>query len=223
MRTPTPNYDPSYYSTREGWLDFQMEAEALTKLARIAPTTRVLEVGCGSGELLRRLAARARLAVGVDLSQEGLRLARSRAGGGRLGRTQLLYARAESLAFKDGSFDAVVAQHLLEHLHEPVEALREWRRVLRPGGTMALVTPNAIHPDPALFHDPAHVCLFTLETLRSTLESAGFMVAHLSTLFPYLGQGRLARSLSIRIAPLARHLPGLAHSGRSLVAAAIAA
>ncbi|MGE5620909.1 MAG: class I SAM-dependent methyltransferase [Sphingomonadaceae bacterium] len=210
-----PHYDEAYYRSREGWPDFRREAESLLELARLSPDARVLELGCGGGELLARLERRARLAVGVDLSPEGLRLARLG------GRASVLGARVESLPFRAGSFDAIVAQHLIEHLHYPLEAMREWHRVLRPGGVLALVTPNAAHPDPSLFYDPTHVSLFTRASLRSALEAAGFRATHLYTLFPYLGRGRLARAASIRLAPLALHLPALRGSGRSLVAAAV--
>lgn len=212
-----PDYDEAYYRSREGWPDFRQEVEALLKLSLPSQEARVLELGCGSGELLGHLERRTRLAVGVDLSPEGLRLARH----GK--RVSVLGARVESLPFRAESFDAIVAQHLVEHLPHPVEAMGEWHRVLRPGGVLALVTPNAGHPDPGLFDDPTHVSLFTAQTLRSALEAATFRVTHLYTLFPYLGRGRLARAASIRLAPAALHLPGLRSSGRSLVAAAVKA
>lgn len=215
MAKPEPHYDETYYRSREGWPDFRLEVRTILELARLSPEARVLELGCGGGELLSHLERRARLAVGVDLSPQGLRLAR------RVDRVSVLGARVEALPFRSESFDAVVAQHLVEHLAEPVEAMGEWHRVLRPGGILALVTPNAAYPNPALFYDPTHVHLFTLESLRSTLEAAGFRAVHLSTLFPYLGHGRLGRSASIRVAPLARRLPVLARGGRSLVAAAV--
>ncbi len=193
-------------------------------LALPSPVARVLEVGCGGGELLRRVAQRARLAVGVDLSLEGLSLARERVGfgeGSGPDAGSVLCARAESLPLADGAFDAVVAQHLLEHLPDPVTALQEWRRVLRPEGILALVTPNASYPDGDIFHDPGHVNLFTPTSLRATLEDAGFRVTHLATLFPYLGRHRLARFASIRLGglQLGLRLPGLGN-GRSLLAAA---
>jgi len=191
----------------------------LVRLAKIRPEARVLEVGCGSGGLLRRLAVQARLVVGVDLSEEGLRLARVRIPDASC--TLLIRAGATALPFEAASFDAVVAQHLLEHLPDPIEGIREWRRVLRPGGLLALVTPNALFPDPSLFHDPTHVSIQTPDTLVSTLQAVGFQVAHLSTLFPYLGRGRVGRALSIRLAPFARHLPAFALGGRSLVVAAV--
>ncbi len=216
---PSPTYDQTYYRSRESWPDFRMEAVELVRLAKIRPEARVLEVGCGSGELLRRLAAQARLAVGVDLSEEGLQLARARIPDASC--TLLVRAGATDLPFEAASFDAVVAQHLLEHLPDPIEGIREWRRVLRPGGLLALVTPNALFPDPSLFHDSTHVSIQTPDTLVSTLQAAGFQMTHLSTLFPYLGRSRASRALSIRLAPFARHLPAFTLGGRSLVAAAV--
>jgi SAM-dependent methyltransferase len=211
-----PAYEESYYRSRESWPDFRREAEALLRLARVRPESRVLELGCGGGELLWRARQLAAFAVGVDLSPEALRLAKAVRG------LPVLLARAESLPFARDSFNAVLAQHLLEHLPDPVEALREWRRVLRPGGVLALVTPNAAYPDPDHFHDESHATLFTAKLLRSALEEAGFRVAHLSALFPYLGRARPARSASIRLAGLAR-MPLLSARARSLVAAAVRA
>ncbi len=212
-------YGDDYYLDRETWPDFRMEARALLRLAHPLPGARVLEVGCGSGELLRQLRRVTRVTVGIDVSPSVLRLAaRSLADGGSA--AAVACARAEALPFCNGVFDAVLAQHLVEHLAQPVEALREWRRVLRPGGVLALVTPNAAYPDRAHFDDAGHVSLFTAHSLNAALEAAGFRVLHSSTLFPYLGHGRLARAASIRLGPVARRLPGLAHRGRSLVAAA---
>lgn len=207
------DYEESYYMQRESWPDFRAEMEAILWLSRPSSRNRVLEVGCGGGALLRRLGRRDLQVVGVDISTAGLRLASRERG------LKLLCANAEALPFAGGSFDAVVSQHLLEHLRDPISTLREWKRLLRAEGTVVLVTPNGAHPDPSIFDDPGHTSLFTPESLRSTLEVAGLRVDCLFTLFPYLGRGPLARSASIRLAPLSR-LPGLAGTGRSLVAAA---
>jgi len=206
-------YGERYYQDREAWPDFRAEIEAILRLAGLSRESRVLELGCGGGELLRRLERRARLAVGVDLASAGLRLAQRKG-------LAAMCGRVERLPFATGAFDAVVAQHLVEHLQNPTEALKEWRRVLKPSGILVLVTPNALYPDPSLFDDPAHCSLFTPATLRSALEASGFRVTDLSALFPYLGQGRLARAISVRLAWLSRRVPGLTGMGRSIVAAA---
>ncbi|MGH2510604.1 MAG: class I SAM-dependent methyltransferase, partial [Ktedonobacteraceae bacterium] len=48
---------------------------------------------------------------------------------------------ATRLSFSDNSFDRVIAAHILEHLYKPYEVLREWHRVLKPGGVLSLVLP----------------------------------------------------------------------------------
>lgn len=192
-----------------------MELRAVLSLARLAAQSRVLEVGCGSGELLRSLAGHSSLVVGVDLSPAGLGIARRKAAVAR--------ASAEALPFAPGSFDIVVAQHLIEHLPEPGLALREWRQVLRPRGRLVLITPNAAYPDPAHFEDPTHVSLFTPASLRRELEGSGYRIEAIFTLFPYLGSGRIGRAASIRVGSLTRRFPLLANTGRSIVAAAQAA
>lgn len=207
-------YEETYYRGRESWPDFRIEQRAIIRLAALRADSRVLEVGCGSGDLMISLRGIAGLVAGVDLSAAGLGIAR--------GRGLVSCALAETLPFPDGSFDAVVGQHLIEHLPDAASALTEWRRVLRPGGRVVLVTPNADYPDPAHFEDPTHVRLFTPDSLRRELASAGFGVDELFTLFPYLGRGRLARAASIRLPGLASRLSPFAGSGRSIVAAATA-
>lgn len=216
MALPQPNYEQSYYQDREGWPDFRTEVAAIVRLARLSRNSSTLEVGCGGGELLSHLRRHAGRAVGVDLSIHGLRMSREK---GALAAAAL----AERLPFRDHAFDAIVGQHLIEHLPDPVGALREWRRVLRPGGTLVLITPNAAYPDNSHFDDPGHVNVFTPDGLRAALETAGFRVEQLFTLFPYLGSGRLARSASIRLPHLSSLLSGLSPTGRSIVASARAA
>src|SRR5439155_807663 len=63
--------------------------------------------------------------------------------GSTAARVRIVRADAESLPFRDESFDAVVATEVLEHLDEPGRMLSEARRVLRPGGQFFMTTPNA--------------------------------------------------------------------------------
>ncbi|GAA2412314.1 methyltransferase domain-containing protein [Streptomyces glaucosporus] len=108
-------------------------------LPELAPGRSVLDVGCGPGTITADLAAL--VAPGevtaVDASGDVLEEARATAAG--RGLTNVRFARADVLAldFPDGSFDVVHAHQLLQHVADPVAALREMRRVCRPGGVVA--------------------------------------------------------------------------------------
>lgn len=96
----------------------------------------ILDVGAGTGELFEDLRRRAPLAqiVGIDRAAGMLQLARARAMG------LLAVMDAQRLAFRDAAFDLALCIFVLFHLPDPVEALRELRRVLRLGAQIGAVT-----------------------------------------------------------------------------------
>jgi SAM-dependent methyltransferase len=108
---------------------------------RVAPTDEVLEIGFGPGATVRRLArraARGRVA-GIDHSEVMVRQARRRnAAAIRRGRVDLRLGDVAALPFPGASFDKVVAVNSVQLWPDPVESLRRVRRVLRPGGLVAL-------------------------------------------------------------------------------------
>jgi SAM-dependent methyltransferase len=103
--------------------------------ARAPDAERLLVVGCGSGReavvLARHLGVEV---VGVDLDARFDREARQA--------VTLLRMDGETLALPSGSFDVVYSFHALEHMAHPDRALAEMRRVLAPGGTYCVGTPN---------------------------------------------------------------------------------
>ncbi|WNM33396.1 class I SAM-dependent methyltransferase [Streptomyces sp. Li-HN-5-11] len=102
---------------------------------------RVLDAGCGTGRALPPLRAAvgpSGVVVGVDLTPAMLQAA-VRAGRDRDGR--LLLADVGALPLRGQSLDAVFAAGLIAHLPHPADNLRELRRVVRPGGTLALFHP----------------------------------------------------------------------------------
>lgn len=102
----------------------------------VGPTDHVLDVGCGTGALLYRIASsypNARL-VGVEPVPEMLGIARNRLPP----RVELREGRAEQLPLNDESFDVVVSCNMFHYIRQPVAALREMGRVLRPGGKLII-------------------------------------------------------------------------------------
>ncbi|MEU1131201.1 class I SAM-dependent methyltransferase [Streptomyces sp. NPDC005900] len=107
----------------------------------LRPGARVLDAGCGTGRALpplREAVGPTGVVLGADLTPAMLEAAR-RAGRDRAG--QLLLADVERLPLRTGSLDAVFGAGLISHLPRPAEDLRELRRVVRPGGLLALFHP----------------------------------------------------------------------------------
>ena len=92
-------------------------------------TARVLDVGCSAGLVAEEIAQRAFQVIGVDVDLAALAYA-----GRRGGIALYVGATAAHLPFRDGSFDAVVCNHVYEHVPDARALLHELRRVLRPGG-----------------------------------------------------------------------------------------
>jgi SAM-dependent methyltransferase len=113
-------------------------------LPHLRPGMRLLDVGCGPGSItlgLAELVAPGEV-VGVDIEQAQLDDAQVRAAEAGLTNIRFVPGTAYALPFPDASFDAVFASALLQHLGEPVRALREFRRVLRPGGVAGINDPD---------------------------------------------------------------------------------
>jgi SAM-dependent methyltransferase len=102
----------------------------------------ILDVGCGNGLYLGALHARGHrgLVCGGDLSEGMLRTAVPLAGA-----DPLLVFDAQRLPFRDDAFDVAAAMHMLYHVPDRAQAIRELRRVVRPGGTVLAVTNSTRH------------------------------------------------------------------------------
>ena len=110
---------------------------AILDALALAPGDRLLEIGCGGGLLLRDALLLGAAATGLDHSREMVSLARERAAG-----AEIVLGTAEQLPFADGSFTAVAMSVVFFFLPDPVAVLRECRRVLVPGGRVAIYTTS---------------------------------------------------------------------------------
>ena len=107
----------------------------------VGPDARVLDVATGTAavaiELVRRSGCRV---VGLDQSGEMLAEARRRVDAAALSdRIELVQGEAEQLTFDDASFDGLTFTYLLRYVTDPLATLRELARVVRPGGTIAML------------------------------------------------------------------------------------
>jgi ubiquinone/menaquinone biosynthesis C-methylase UbiE len=128
-----------------GWngrmhVDIARRTAALARAAR-PDAVRVLDVGCGTGLVLRELATRlpgAETLVGIDPALRMVEVARSRSGSGRDDGPVFDRGVAEALPYADGSFDLVVSAVSFHHWKDQGAGLKECGRVLAPGGRLVL-------------------------------------------------------------------------------------
>jgi SAM-dependent methyltransferase len=116
------------------------------------PPERLLDIGCGSGLYFPTLSRRAGRVVGIDISKEMVKAARTLIDVKKLGNIEVLEGSAEELPFPDESFDAVLGFDVLHHIQDVERALQEVKRVLRPGGKFVSIEPNVLNPVVWLAH-----------------------------------------------------------------------
>jgi SAM-dependent methyltransferase len=186
------------------------QREAAFFLPRLRQGMRVLDAGCGPGTItvgLARAVAPAEV-VGVDAEPGVLARARELAAAQAVGNVTFRQADVYALPFPDGDFDAVFAHTLLEHLRRPDAALRELRRVLRPGGLLGVRDcdwGSAVFwpPDPLVTRGAAlYARVWALNggqpdcgrRLRALLREAGLTAVETSVSFRWDGTPASSRS-----------------------------
>ena len=126
--------------------DERMRDEAIGMLD-IEPDDHVLDVGCGTGFATEALLQRTEHVHGLD--QSGHQLQRAYGKFGKRGPVRFYRGDAERVPFADNAFDAVWSSGSIEYWPNPVDALAEFRRVTKPGGTVLVVGPD--YPDNTVF------------------------------------------------------------------------
>jgi len=155
--------------SREVLGDFDL-AEELS--SRMRPGMIAADLGCGPGELLARLAASARQAIGVDGSARMLELAGARLAGS--GNVSLRLGELEHLPLREAEVQAATLSMVLHHVNDPHAVLAEARRVLAPGGTL-FVAEFDRHDNEAMRVKYGDTRLgVDKETLYDWLQTAGF-------------------------------------------------
>ena len=109
-------------------------------LRQLRPGMRILDIGCGPGSISMGFAQRVQpgKVIGIDNAGAALTAARAGADQQNISNVSFQVGDAYDLSFSDDSFDVVHAHQVLQHLTDPVAALREMRRVCKPGGLVAI-------------------------------------------------------------------------------------
>lgn len=142
---------------------------------------RFLDVGCGSGDMIAAMAHLGMVSEGVEPSHYAA--AKATAAG-----LKVTCSLLRDASFPDASFDAVSMFHVLEHTPDPIEVLRECRRILKPGGELVIGVPNfnslvfgLVGKGWVGLQLPSHVQHFSPNSLRAAAVRAGLAVGLIET------------------------------------------
>ncbi len=142
----------------------------------------LLDIGCGAGAFVSRMQARGWNASGIDVDAAAVAAARSRFG------VDVQQGVVTDLVAKGRKFDVVTANHVIEHVVDPVSFLVQCRKLLRGNGRVILVTPNAgslghrrFGPYWRGLEVPRHLWVFTPSALRECVRRAGLIDVALFT------------------------------------------
>lgn len=159
------------------YLIYIMRNRRMKRIEKYIRSGRTLDVGCGRGLFLHILKLHGWKVTGVEFNEETAAAARKNYN------IPVVTAKAMSLSLADGSFDVITLNHVLEHLIDPAEMIRECRRLLRKGGLLVASVPNmsslqASFGKGSWFHldPPYHLHHFTENGLIRLLDTHQFKV-----------------------------------------------
>ncbi|MFC7697331.1 class I SAM-dependent methyltransferase [Bradyrhizobium sp. GCM10028915] len=130
MQSAADFYDEKYFKRQAPHGKIQGQANLFKFEQFIAPDAKVLDFGCGGGFLLNAITAADK--IGIEINPMAVASAKS------LG-VEKVYP--DTSLVETGWADVIVSNHALEHVEEPSRVLREFQRILRPGGKLIIVTP----------------------------------------------------------------------------------
>ncbi len=201
----------SFYDCPLTSIFYQSVHHQLLHYVSLPAAAKVLDLGCGTGRFLNRLAAHQGdvWGIGVDFSEQMLRQARRT----NRYRSRLLFiqAEAESLRFSSEFFDAVFCCFSLLHYSNPSVVFQDVKRVLRPEGHFYWIDPHPMGQDPVerLAVTPDGITFYNAKTREQYAHQAGLhCLTHIELTFPTL--------LSIFLKPMVKSVSGRSAPGQTL-------
>ncbi len=189
MSTHNSKVTQQFGEQAEAYLSSQVHAQGedlvqLNALVKGHASAQLLDLGCGAGHVAFHVAPEVAQVTACDLSADMLLAVEKGARERQLGNITVQQGGAESLPFANASFDFVISRFSTHHWHDVGAGLREARRVLKPGGTLAIV--DIVSPGHALLdthlqtvevlRDNSHVRDYSLGEWSRLLSEAGFIV-----------------------------------------------
>jgi 2-polyprenyl-3-methyl-5-hydroxy-6-metoxy-1,4-benzoquinol methylase len=152
------------------------ESDLLVLYLKNIPGGKLLDIGCGDGKELLFMKKLGWDVEGIDFDQESIKIARMKG----------IKVSSNTLArqsYKDNYFDAVIMKHVFEHIYSPIEMLEEIQRILKPGGSLVIITPNNNSISHKIFRrnwrglePPRHLHIMNRKSLRIIIENIGFVI-----------------------------------------------
>ncbi len=143
---------------------------------------RLLEIGCGNGERLSWLRSKGWDVEGVEIDRKAIKIATHKFN------LRIYYGDLISLNLEPQIYNAIIMNHVIEHLYEPLEILKECYRLLKLDGTLVITTPNTQSLGHITFKEswmgldpPRHLYLFNHYNLKMLVEKAGFKIIKIFT------------------------------------------
>ena len=195
MTTPIPStpefegrpfYGYDSAEVQDGYLDRDVDAVADFLTPRLSQGLSALDCGCGPSPITLGLARAVAPGpvVGIDIEPTMIDRANSLAADSGLSNIQFQVADIHDLPFDDDSFDIVFSSAVLEHLPDPVSALRELRRVTRTGGITAIIRTDwtfpFIVPECSEFHRFFHLFEAGFNRIGGSLNRGRYLAADMS-------------------------------------------
>ena len=139
------------------------------------PNGKLLEIGCGSGGMLKNMQNKGWDVTGVDFDRKSVSVAQN------LG-LNVYEGDISKLNLEKNSFDAIIMNHVIEHLPNPVSTLKSCYELLRSGGRLISITPNAnglnhnkYNSDSRLLEPPRHLFIYNKNSLKEVATKSGFI------------------------------------------------
>ena len=164
-------FEVKYHKVEESNWWFKARRKMILSLLKDHKKSRILDIGCASGALIRDLIRNGYSDVcAVDISSEAVKLCKSS------GLKNVHRMDASAMDFKDGEFDVIIASDILEHIKDDLHALKQWQRILKREGRLIVFVPtfDFLWSD----HDTLnrHYRRYSKKRLVSVVRKAGFKI-----------------------------------------------